>query len=85
MARYIDLDKVKYRDVILINGALHKCVDKFELNEMFDKENNTCENCLYFKEITFNEPWAYAGMCRWFNTHAVCKNDFCSRYESKNG
>lgn len=92
MARYIDVDKMHEFNCPEIWKSGEGCPDE-DCAECFYNNGGAedvapvgyCKNCKYFKEITFDNPWDFDGMCMWFNTHAVCKNDFCSRYESENG
>ena len=40
-------------------------------------ELTRCKDCKYAKEIPHVKEWDYS--CRYFNTHSVMADDFCSR------
>ena len=60
------------------DGSIVKCYDAGELIR--------CKDCKYAQKIFLkNLPWVtqWEYSCRYFNTHSVMGDDFCSRAERK--
>lgn len=90
--RLIDEDEIKKRehDVVLANGAKHRCFDTtmlFEIPTVDAVEVVRCKDCKKFRLSTMYENW---GICLLANDEGcgVCRevhgNSFCSWGDRKN-
>ena len=82
MSRLIDANEIKKRekDVVLANGAKHRCFDTTMLSEIPTVDAVPVVRC---KDCEYGEPnGQYGCKCyhhKLYETHEMSPNDFCSK------
>ena len=85
MSRCINEDEIlkRQKDVILFNGAKHRCFDTTELAEVPTadvREVVLCKDCKYWQDNNDGYPHEE---CRWGHEETPNEDDYCSYGERR--